>query len=77
MDEADVFPYVAADVAMQAIKDGVARKEMSWKQAYDIAKSDIEHARKTTHFMIDNGLIESPPQKMIDKALKAAIDAVS
>jgi malate dehydrogenase (oxaloacetate-decarboxylating) len=73
MDEADVFPYEAADVAMQAIKDGVARKKMTWKKAYNIAKADIEHARKTTHFMIDHGLIETPPQNMIDKALNAAI----
>lgn len=76
MDEADVFPYEAADVAMQAIKDGVARKELSWQQAYDIAKADIDHARKTTQFMVDNGLIEAPPREMLDKALKAAIDAV-
>jgi malate dehydrogenase (oxaloacetate-decarboxylating) len=73
MDEADVFPYEAAEVAMQAIKDGVARKKMTWKKAYNIAKADIEHARKTTHFMVDHGLIEPPPQNMIDKALKAAL----
>ncbi len=73
MDEADVFPYEAAEVAMQAIKDGVARKKMTWKKAYNTAKDDIEHARKTTHFMIDHGLIEPPPQNMIDKALKAAL----
>ena len=73
MDEADVFPYEAAEVAMQAIKDGVARKKMTWKKAYNTAKADIEHARKTTHFMVDHGLIEPPPQNMIDKALKAAL----
>ncbi len=74
MDEADVFPYEAADVAMQAIKDGVARKKMTWKKAYDKAKADIEHARKTTHFLVDHGLIKPVPQKMIDEALKHAIE---
>ncbi len=76
MDEADVFPYEAADVAMQAIKDGVARKEMTWQQAYDQAKADIEHARKTTYFLVENGLIAAPPQEMIQAALQFAIDSV-
>jgi malate dehydrogenase (oxaloacetate-decarboxylating) len=76
MDESDVFPYEAADVAMQAIKDGVARKEMSWQEAYDQAKADIEHARKTTHFLVENGLIQPPPQEMLDEALQVAIDGV-
>ncbi len=77
MNESDVFPYEAADVAMQAIKDGVARKEMTWQEAFDQAKADIEHARKTTHFLVDNGLIDGVPQEMVDSALKAAIEAVS
>jgi malate dehydrogenase (oxaloacetate-decarboxylating) len=76
MDESDVFPYEAADVAMQAIKDGVARKEMSWQEAYDQAKADIEHARKTTHFLVESGLIKAPPQEMLDEALQVAIDGV-
>jgi malate dehydrogenase (oxaloacetate-decarboxylating) len=59
MDETEVFPAEAADVAMQAIKDGVARKEMTWQEAFDQAKADIEHARKTTHFLVDHGLIDS------------------
>lgn len=74
MDEPDVFPFEAADVAMQAIKDGVARKKMTWQQAYDQAKADIEHARKTTHFLIDNNFIEAPSQQMIDGALQSAIE---
>lgn len=77
MDEAGVFPYEAADVAMQAIKDGVARKEMTWQEAFDQAKADIDHARKTTHFLVEHGLIEATPQEILDGALKAAIDAVS
>lgn len=76
MDEAEVFPYEAADVAVQAVKDGVARKPLSWQQAFDIAKADIEHSRKTTQFMVDNGLIKQPPQELLDNALKTAIDQV-
>ncbi len=76
MDEPEVFPYEAADVAMQAIKDGVARKEMTWQEAYDKAKEDIEHARAITKSLTDNGFIEQPPQDMLKDALQAAIDAV-
>jgi malate dehydrogenase (oxaloacetate-decarboxylating) len=76
MDEADVFPFEAADVAVQAVKDGVARKKLTWQQAYDQAKADIDHARKTTHFLIDNDLIQKPTQDLIDSALEAAIAEV-
>ena len=76
MDEPGVFPYEAADVAMQAIKDGVARREMTWQEAYDQAKTDIEHARNTIHAMVDNGFIQKPPQEMIDQALQTAIEGV-
>ena len=74
MDEPGVFPYEAADVAMQAIKDGVARREMSWQEAYDQAKADIDHARNTIHAMVDNGFIQKPPQEMIDQALQTAVE---
>jgi len=76
MSESDVFPFEAADVAMQAIKDGVARKEMSWQEAYDQAKADINHARDTTQSLIENGFIASPPQSMLNEALEAALEAV-
>jgi malate dehydrogenase (oxaloacetate-decarboxylating) len=76
MDESDVFPYVAADVAKQAIEDGVARKPMGWQEAFDIAKADIEHSRKTTHAMIEHDLIEKPPREMLEKALEKAIEQV-
>ncbi len=76
MSESEVFPYEAADVAMQAIKDGVARKEMTWQEAYDLAKNDIDHARATTKALIDGGFIAPPPQDLLDGALEAAINAV-
>jgi len=40
MDEASVFPQEAADVAMQAIKDGIARVEMTWDEAFNKAKRE-------------------------------------
>jgi malate dehydrogenase (oxaloacetate-decarboxylating) len=70
MDEADVFPVEAADVAMQAIKDGVARREVTWDEAYQIAKKDIEYSRSLTHSLCDNGFINDPPQEMLQDALE-------
>jgi len=34
MNETGFFPYEAADVAMQAIKDGVARVKMTREEAF-------------------------------------------
>lgn len=76
MDEAAVFPVEAADVAMQAIKDGVARIELTWQEAFDIAKRDIEYARGLTDHMMEEKYIDEVPQSLLDEALQAAIDEV-
>jgi len=76
MDESEVFPHEAADVAMQAIKDGVARKEMTWQEAYDRANADINNARESTHFLIEKDLIAQPPDDMIETAIENAIKKV-
>jgi malate dehydrogenase (oxaloacetate-decarboxylating) len=76
MEEASVFPHEAADVAMQAIKDGVARINMTWEQAFQKAKKDIEHARGLTRTLMDKGFIEEPPAAMIKNALAYAIEQV-
>lgn len=74
MDESEVFPFEAADVAMQAIEDGVARKKMTWQEAYDQASADIKNARESTHALVEKGLIQPPPPEMIENALKNAIE---
>ncbi len=73
MDESEVFPFEAADVAMQAIEDGVARKELTWQQAYDWAAEDIKNARDATKCLFEKGLIEQPPDSLINEALQNAI----
>jgi malate dehydrogenase (oxaloacetate-decarboxylating) len=77
MDEANVFPYEATDVAMQAIKDGVARRELSEEEVYKKAKHDIEYSRNMTNSLTKNGFIASPPQDMLQEAIKWAIEQVS
>jgi malate dehydrogenase (oxaloacetate-decarboxylating) len=77
MDEASVFPEEAADVAMQAIKDGVARIELSRQQAFDTAAADIKGSRDMISHLTETGFIKNPPQEMLDKALEWAIKQVS
>jgi malate dehydrogenase (oxaloacetate-decarboxylating) len=76
MEEASVFPHESADVAMQAIKDGVARCPMTWDEAYEKSKKDIEYSRGLTRSMMDNGFIEKPSIEMIKDALQWAIKQV-
>jgi len=76
MEEAAVFPHEAADVAMQAIKDGVARIQMTREEVFTKAKEDIEHARCLTRSLMDKGFIEMPPVEMIQSALNWAIEQV-
>jgi malate dehydrogenase (oxaloacetate-decarboxylating) len=76
MDEADVFPVEAADVAMQAIKDGVARRKVTWEEAYQIAKKDIEYSRSLTQSLCKEGFIADPPQEMLQSALEFAIKQI-
>jgi malate dehydrogenase (oxaloacetate-decarboxylating) len=59
---------------MQAIKDGVARIKMTWKEAYDKASKDIEHDRALTRSLMDTGFIKEPPMEMVQKSLDWAIE---
>ena len=76
MDEAGVFAVEAADVAMQAIKDGVARIEMTWDEAFQKAKADIDYSRGMTKCVMDNGFIDAPSDDMLQDAIQWAVDQV-
>jgi malate dehydrogenase (oxaloacetate-decarboxylating) len=77
MDEAGVFPQEAADVAMQAIKEGLARVEMSREGAFAKAEDDIKYARELVKLLIDEHFIKQPPQEMLQEALEWTIREVS
>lgn len=77
MDETGVFPHEAADVAMQAIKDGLARVELTREEAYAKTEADIKLARETVHLLLKEGLIQQPPQEMLQEAIDWAIEQVS
>ncbi|GHV27928.1 malate dehydrogenase [Spirochaetia bacterium] len=76
MEETEVFAVEAADVAQEAIKEGVARVKLSWEEVYNQAKADIAAARSLVDDMRKLGHIKDPPAEMLLAALTKAIDAV-
>ena len=60
MQDEDVFAVEAADVAMQAIKEGLARVTMTWDEAYQRAKKDIEESRSLTKMLMEKDFIKEP-----------------
>ncbi len=77
MSEAGVFPQEAADVAMQAIKDGVARVIITREEAFEKARTDIEYSRSMVDTLTKDGFIKEPPQQMLDESIAWAIEQVA
>ena len=73
MDESEVFAIQAADVAMKAIEEGVARVRMNWQEAYEKAKADIAASRALTEDLMRLGHIKEPPESMLREALDYAV----
>ncbi|MBN1954439.1 MAG: NADP-dependent malic enzyme [Anaerolineae bacterium] len=61
MDNWEVFPREAAAVGVQAQKEGVARRQLSYDELLSQAESTIRHAREMTKFLMDKGLIPPIP----------------
>ncbi len=76
MDEPDIFCQEAADVAMQAVKDGVAREILSREQVYNRAKEDIDYARNLTQSMVQNGFIGNIPEEFLQEARDWAVKKI-
>ncbi len=76
MEETDVFAVEAADVAMQAIAEGVARIKSTWQEVHDKALADIQASRKMTKDLMTAGHIKEPPREMLEELLKEAIAEV-
>ncbi|GAK52967.1 malate dehydrogenase [Candidatus Moduliflexus flocculans] len=77
MDESGVFPHEAADVAMKAVEEGLARVQLTREEVYQKAERDIKQARDITHQLIEQGYIQRPPQEMLQAALDWAIRQVA
>lgn len=76
MTEHEVFAYVAAEVAMQAIEDGVARVNISFDEVYQQTMDDIMNSRKSFELLMDHHLIEQPSEDLIEEIFNRAIQKV-
>ena len=76
MEETDVFAVEAADVAQEAIKEGVARLKLSWNEVYQRARADIDTVRSITEDLEKLGHIREPPAEIFERALKEAVSAL-
>jgi malate dehydrogenase (oxaloacetate-decarboxylating) len=76
MSQWELFPQEATDVAMEAIKDGVARINMGRDEIFEKASKDIKEARDLTHKLMEEGFIKKPTTDMISAAFNRAIEQV-
>ncbi|PKP20274.1 MAG: malate dehydrogenase [Bacteroidetes bacterium HGW-Bacteroidetes-20] len=76
MLEWELFPKVAADVAMQAIKEGVALKNLTWEEVYNAAKKDIMEAREITQMLQDKEYITPIFDEVIEKIMNDVIQSL-
>jgi malate dehydrogenase (oxaloacetate-decarboxylating) len=76
MNETDMFAFEAADVAMQAVKDGVARVNSDWDTIYNKTLEDIGQTRHIIDMMMDKNFIKKPQKAMLQEALDKAIEQV-
>lgn len=76
MEETEVFAMEAADVAAQAMKDGVARVRREWDEVYRTTLEDIQQARAAIELLQENGIIKAPDPEILKEARDRAIAAV-
>jgi malate dehydrogenase (oxaloacetate-decarboxylating) len=76
MEDEGLFSEEAADVAEQAVREGVARKETPRAEVLSRARADIEEARAATRLLMERGLIPRPDEAMLASCLEEAVAAV-
>ena len=73
MDETEVFAEEAADVAMQAIKNGVARISSIATRSTTRRSHDINEARAAIDLLMKNDFIKTPGIAMLEDAVQKAV----
>ncbi|MBP1672870.1 MAG: Malate dehydrogenase (oxaloacetate-decarboxylating) [Bacteroidetes bacterium] len=76
MLEWELFPKVAADVALQAIKEGVALKNLTWDEVYQEAKKDIMDTHEITKILQDKEFIKPITDDIIIEIMNKVIQKV-
>jgi malate dehydrogenase (oxaloacetate-decarboxylating) len=77
MDETEVFAEEAADVAMTAIKNGVARITPDRARVYNQTLHDIKEARAMIDTLMKANFIKAPGAEMLQAAVEKAVAAVT
>ena len=77
MDETEVFAQEAADVAMQAIANGVARITPTREEVYSQTLEGIREARATIDLLMREKHIPSPDPQMLAAAVEKAVALVT
>jgi malate dehydrogenase (oxaloacetate-decarboxylating) len=77
MDETLAFAEEAADVAMEAIKNGVARIQPTREEVYNTTLHDIKEARAILDLLMEKGFVKEPPIERLEDAIAKAVKAVS
>jgi malate dehydrogenase (oxaloacetate-decarboxylating) len=73
MTESDLFPVVAAEVAVKAVEEGLARIRLSYEEAFSLAKQDIDKVHAIMQHLMDNDFIQRSNPELVQKALDEAI----
>lgn len=76
MDETEVFADEAADVAMTAIENGVARIKLDRQTVHDQTLRDINQAREMIDLLMKANFIKEPDPAILQSALDKAVAAV-
>ena len=76
MDDVEVFPREASDVAAQAMLDGVAQHTMTPEEVFQKADRDIRNNRELVQLLMEQGRIPQPPKSMIDAVLAETVAEV-
>jgi malate dehydrogenase (oxaloacetate-decarboxylating) len=63
MDDWEIFPREAAAVAMKAQEQGLARKQMTYDELLENARTIIARSRNMTQKMMEEGYIQPAPEE--------------
>jgi len=62
MEDWEVYPKVAVAVALESIKEGLARRKISRDELWERAVTQIRNSREALHTLVKSGLIKEIPE---------------
>jgi len=77
MTESALFPIVAAEVAVKAVEEGLARITLSREEAFAMAKQDIEHTHNLMQYLMEKDFIKYADIYLVQKALDESIEEIN